>query len=663
MINQVSKGSCFTARLAKPKIFAVFCILSFSLGYSHISYGATITHTYDNLNRLTKVVYGDGTTEEFTYDAAGNRLTHIVVLPDITPPTPNPMTWATPPNASSSTAISMVATTATDSGSPPVSYYFDFTDSQTGGTGGFDSDWQSGTSYTNSGLEVNHQYGYRVKARDRANNETEYSSPTRYVYTLIEILTGVTFGTVTSTSIQVQSTNTPSGLNRGSSGLLIENTTNATNSGWKQDNSFWTSTGLLPNTSYSFRAKARNGDGVETGHSPTVAQHTLANWPGTASFSEVTQTSIRANWTANGNPAGTQYWCENTTQGTSSGWTITTYWSSTGLACGTSYTFRVKARNGQGVETPWVILGAQSTQACPDTTPPTDPGSLSASAVSSSQINLSWAASTDTGGSGLAGYKIERCTGGGCIGFSQIAITASTSYSDPGLGASTTYTYRVRAYDNAGNHSGYSNTAWATIPPPTDTAPKVDFDGDGKTDIAIYRASTGAWYVYPSGGGSPYGMGWGGDASDKPSPGDYDGDGKTDIAVYRAGTGAWYVYPSGGGTPYGFGWGGDATDKPTPGDYDGDGKTDIAVYRAGAGAWYVYPSGGGAPYGMGWGGDASDKPSPGDYDGDGKTDIAVYRAGTGAWYVYPSGGGSPYGFGWGGDDTDKPVNINLSAIE
>ncbi len=182
-----------------------------------------------------------------------------------------------------------------------------------------------------------------------------------------------------------------------------------------------------------------------------------------------------------------------------------------------------------------------------------------------------------------------------------------------------------------------------------------DFDGDGKTDISVYRASTGAWYVKPSGGSAPYGFGWGGDPNDKPVPGDYDGDGKTDIAVYRASTGAWYVYPSASGVPYGFGWGGDPNDKPVPGDYDGDGSIDIAVYRASTGAWYVKPSGGSAPYGFGWGGDPNDKPVPGDYDGDGSIDIAVYRTSTGAWYVYPSEGGVPYGIGWGGDATDKPV--------
>ncbi len=190
---------------------------------------------------------------------------------------------------------------------------------------------------------------------------------------------------------------------------------------------------------------------------------------------------------------------------------------------------------------------------------------------------------------------------------------------------------------------------------PSDIPIAGDFDGDEVVDIAVYRTSTSAWYIYPSGGGAPYGLGWGGEDSDKPAPGDYDGDGKIDVAVYRASTGAWYVIPSSGGTPYGTGWGGDPSDRPVPKDYDGDGMTDIAVYRAETGAWYVIPSSCAAPYGLGWGGDSSDMPVAGDYDGDGKADIAVYRKDTGAWYVIPSTGASPYGMGWGGDSSDKPV--------
>ena len=97
-----------------------------------------------------------------------------------------------------------------------------------------------------------------------------------------------------------------------------------------------------------------------------------------------------------------------------------------------------------------------------DTTAPSVPASLGATAASSSQINLSWSASIDTGGSGLAGYRIERCAGAGCSNFAEIGNTTGTSFSNTGLTASTSYSYRIRAFDGAGNNSGYSNTASAT---------------------------------------------------------------------------------------------------------------------------------------------------------------------------------------------------------
>ena len=88
---------------------------------------------------------------------------------------------------------------------------------------------------------------------------------------------------------------------------------------------------------------------------------------------------------------------------------------------------------------------------------------LTATAASSSQITLAWTASTDSGGSGLAGYRVERCQGAGCTTFVQIATPSTNSYSDTGLTAGTSYSYRVRAVDGAGNLSlNYSNTASAT---------------------------------------------------------------------------------------------------------------------------------------------------------------------------------------------------------
>jgi hypothetical protein len=91
-----------------------------------------------------------------------------------------------------------------------------------------------------------------------------------------------------------------------------------------------------------------------------------------------------------------------------------------------------------------------------DTTPPSTPANLSATTISSYQINLSWTASTDN--VAVIGYKIYR-------GGTQIGTSATNSYSDSGLSASTAYTYTVSAYDAASNNSAQSSSASATTLP------------------------------------------------------------------------------------------------------------------------------------------------------------------------------------------------------
>src|SRR5207253_7899812 len=98
----------------------------------------------------------------------------------------------------------------------------------------------------------------------------------------------------------------------------------------------------------------------------------------------------------------------------------------------------------------------------PDTTPPSVPTGLTASAVSSSQINLSWAASSDN--VGVSGYRVFRDG-------AQIATTGATSFTNTGLSPSTTYSYAVAAFDAAGNLSAQSSPASATTPAAADTTP------------------------------------------------------------------------------------------------------------------------------------------------------------------------------------------------
>lgn len=179
-----------------------------------------------------------------------------------------------------------------------------------------------------------------------------------------------------------------------------------------------------------------------------------------------------------------------------------------------------------------------------------------------------------------------------------------------------------------------------------------DYDADGRTDLSVFRPSTGDWYIQRSTQGA-LGLHWG-IATDKPAAADYDGDFKSDIAVWReAGASYFYILRSASSTVQieQFGITGDS---PTiSGDWDGDGKADVAVYRngaAGAQSYFYYrgslnnPSGNTTYLPWGTGGDQAVR---GDFDGDGRQDAAVFRSSNLSWYVLKSSNLQPQYQVWG----------------
>ncbi len=255
-------------------------------------------------------------------------------------------------------------------------------------------------------------------------------------------------------------------------------------------------------------------------------------------------------------------------------------------------------------------------------------------------VQLRWRVGTDVGTFREGQYLDDIVVNDGFTCRCQISQTNRSPFDFDGDGKTDLSVFRpsdsVSQPDFLIQNSSNGSTTSAAWGSTNDLAVNADYDGDGKTDFAVFRPSTRTWFILRSSNNTIFTANFG-LATDKLAPADFDGDTKADIAVFRPSNGTWYILRSSDGQSSVVQFG-TAADLPVQADFDGDGKTDVAVFRPSNGTWYVVRSSDGGsiivPFGL-----SGDKSVIGDFDGDAKADFAVFRPSNRNWYILRSSQG------------------------
>ncbi len=236
-------------------------------------------------------------------------------------------------------------------------------------------------------------------------------------------------------------------------------------------------------------------------------------------------------------------------------------------------------------------------------------------------------------GTAIGGVDFSAVSGTLTFAGGQTNATFNVPISADGLAeGDETFTLLLSNAAGGGSTLGVPNTASVTISDfvtPATRPTLFDYDGDGRSDLSVWRPANNIWYLLR--GTAGYTAQQFGIAGDKLVPADYDGDRKTDVAVFRPSTGTWFVFMSQSQTFQAFNWGVDG-DLPVPTDRDADGKTDLVLFRPSTNTWYTRFMGNGSLNSIQFG-EAGDKPVVGDFDADGRGDIAVFRPANSTWYL------------------------------
>jgi hypothetical protein len=201
-------------------------------------------------------------------------------------------------------------------------------------------------------LSDNSSYYWRVQAIDQEGATSAFVAANSGSIAFKEDSTAPNPGSITfnpySTSIGVYTTGSSDSLS-GVHNFTYTNLTTSESNG-PTTSTLWSNSGLTPNTQYSYAITVTDYAGNSSTTS-TSSKYTLAAVPTGLSATSSGMSTVNLSWSANGNPDGTEYYAENLSEDHNSGWVTSTSASITGLSCGVSYSFQVKAKNADGVET------------------------------------------------------------------------------------------------------------------------------------------------------------------------------------------------------------------------------------------------------------------------------------------------------------------------
>ena len=403
------------------------------------------------------------------------------------------------PNAPLPPAAPTVTMTYSDSGKPKLTWkavsgatsYRVFR-SESRGTGYSLLGTTTATSYTNTGAAVGKTYYYRVKAVNSVGTSGYSNIVSGKAKTAAPAAPSVTIGN-SSTGKPQLTWKAVSGAvkyevyrsTRQNSGYSLLGTTTSTS---------YVNTGASTGTTYYYRVKAVNRNGMASGYSNIVSGKAKAAAPAAPSVTAGNSSTgkPRLTWKAvSGAVSYRIYRSESRGTGYSLlGTTSSTSYVNTGAAAGKTYYYRVKAVNRDGMASGYSNIVSGKAKAAAPAAP-----SVTAGNSSTGKPRLTWKAV-----SGAVSYRIYRSESRG-TGYSLLGTTSSTSYVNTGAAAGKTYYYRVKAVNRDGMASAYSNivSGKATLPAPvlniglsvSSGKPMLAWDAvPGATSYRIYRSTS-----------------------------------------------------------------------------------------------------------------------------------------------------------------------------